>query len=125
MIIGGWIGFLSTGHQLNDPIYLALSINSVIRGFLYFNWSGFLIPLVYAAALGVATGFMVKLLAIRASRRLLAQESGSAASIAAAISALPVWIQEVSGLQVWIMYALATWLSMIIAKSFAKRIVHK
>ena len=124
-IIGGWIGFLSTGHQLNDPIYLSISINSILKGFLYFNWAGFITPLIYSVALGLAAGLTAKLLASRAGRRLFSDESAGAATVAALLSAAPVWAKEVSGFQVLIMYALATWLSMIFARTIAKRITHK
>ena len=123
-IIGEWIGFLSSGHQLNDPIYLSISINSIFVGFLYFNWAGFLTPLVFSVVLGIAAALTAKLLASRAGRRLFSDESGGAATIAALLSAAPVWLVEVSGLQVLIMYALATWLSIIIARIIAKRVTH-
>lgn len=125
VVLGAWIGFLSSGHQLNDPIYLALSISSIFKGFLYFNWSAFLTPLIYSIALGLAAGFTAIMLVIRAGRRLTAQESGNAATVAALVSAAPVWVKEVSGIQVLIMYALATWLSVILARSIAKRITYK
>ncbi|MCH7662596.1 MAG: hypothetical protein IH859_01850 [Chloroflexi bacterium] len=124
-IIGGWVGFLSSGHQLNDPIFLALSISSILKGLLYFNWTAFLTPLVFSIMLGLAAGVTAKILAVRAGRRLFSDESGRSATVAALLSAAPVWIKEVSGFQVLIMYALATWLSMIFARSIAKRITHK
>lgn len=124
MLLGGWIGFLSSGHQLNDPIYLALSINSILKGFLYFNWLAFLTPLFYSLALGLAADLTAKLLALRADRRLMAVESRSAATIAAVLSAAPVGVKEVGGFQVLIMYALATWISVIFARSLAKCITY-
>lgn len=123
-LIAGWIGFLNYGHQLNDPIYLSISISSIFRGFLYFNWTAFLTPLVFAFALGLFAGLTAKLLAKRAGRRLHADESGSAARVAAIISSAPIWIIEVSSFQVFLMYALATWLSIIFARNVAKRITH-
>ena len=124
-IMGAWIGFLSSGHQINDPIYLSLSLSSIFKGFLYFNWSALLTPLAYSIALGMAAGLTAKLLAIRAGRRLFAQESQSAATLATILSVAPVWVREVRGLQVLIMYALATWISVLLARTIAKRITHK
>ncbi len=124
-IIGGWVGFLSSGHQLNDPIYLAISINSILKGFLYFNWAAFFTPVVYSIVLGLTAGVTAKILAVRTGRRLFSDESSRSATVAALLSAAPVWVKEVSGFQVLIMYALATWLSMIFARSIAKRITHK
>ncbi len=113
--LGGLIGLLPTGHQINDPILLALTLASLMRGFLYFNWFAFLVTVTIYAAIGALTWLILVWLGQRSGLGVMTAEVRRAVRAAVLISVIPVLIAEISGIQVIIWYALAVFLSMSVA----------
>ncbi len=109
------VGYLPSGHQLNDPLQLALAAGALLRGFRYFNWVSFATSISVGLALGGGGWFALRVLSRRRGVRVTAGESTQAARAAAVISTLPVLIREVDALQVLLWYGLATWLSTLLA----------
>jgi hypothetical protein len=86
-----------------------------MRGFRYFNWSGFGISIAASLLLGAASWVALRSLARLRSRRVLTGDIAHASWAAALVSALPVLFKEVDALQVMLWYGLALWLSMVLA----------
>ncbi len=118
-ILSTIVWYLPTGRLLNDPVMLMMSIQALLRGLRYFNWIGLVIPVVYSVALGAAGWYALRLLARRLGLRVLRDDVRHAATATVVVSALPVWVVEVRGLQVILFYALATLFSAFIARNVA------
>lgn len=119
-IIGLAAGYLPTGRLLNDPVMLAMSVQSLLRGFRYFNWLGLAIPLAYSSGLGVAAWYGLRRLGRRHGVRVWPDDVAHAATAAAVVSALPVWAVEVRGFQIILFYGLATLISAFVARTIAR-----
>lgn len=126
-ILGEGLGYLSTGHQLNDPVGIALAFGALTRGFLYFDWLVFFQPLLHAVALGTAAWLGLYLWSGARKGGMSPPGAVGTAKTAALIGALPVLLQEVRSLSVMIWYGLAIWLSMVaagyVARLFAARTI--
>lgn len=109
------VGRLPSGRLLNDPIMLALSLMSMMRGLLYFDWISFLIPLGHAVGLGMISWLVLRGLAKRAGRQLRPQEATHAARIALIVSMIPIFLQRIDAAQVLLWYAMSGLLSLLIA----------
>lgn len=120
-LLGEWLGFNITGHKVNDPIMIVLSLSTLLRGLLYFNWPRLFIPLIYAVLLGIAAGAAARWLAARAQARLTSPEAARVALLASLVSVAPIWLQEVASLQSLLWYAAATYLSVLLAQLVARR----
>ncbi len=119
------LGNMPSGHQLNDPLLLALSIGTVLRGFLYFNWINLAITIGYLLLLGSLVWLVLRALAARDGRKVIPVDANRAGKAAALISALPILIVEVDALQVLLWYAIATWLSMVVVSLAARQWAHR
>ena len=119
-ILSSMIGNLPSGHQFNDPILLGLSIGTLLRSLIYFNWVNFLITLGMPLLVGTASWFVLRTLARAAGRQTLTEQAQKAAKSATLIAAAPVWFAEVDAFQVFIWYGISTWLAMIAASLVAR-----
>ncbi|MDK1029729.1 MAG: hypothetical protein QGD88_10250 [Anaerolineae bacterium] len=114
------IGYLPTGHQLNDPIMLGLALGSLTRGLLYFNWIGFTQGFVFSIGVGVASWFLARTLARKLTLSLNSEGVRRTATAALITSILPVLINEVDAISVLIWYGISIVLSMFFARISAK-----
>jgi hypothetical protein len=122
-ITADWVGLIpATGHQLNDPLLLSVSISSLLRGFTYFNWGALLITLVFPLLTGLLAWAALKALTARVGARVLPDEAARTARAAALLGMLPVFFQEIDGFQVLLFYALAAWASLYLSAFVARGI---
>ena len=125
-IFGGllsWIiGYTPIGHQLNDPIYLGLSLSIIFNGLLYFNWAGFLQAFGYAVVMGIASLFLIVYLARYKNQIVSLDEAKKTAIIALVISSVPVFIREIDSIQVLLWYGVAIMFSTRLTKFVVKKL---
>jgi hypothetical protein len=114
-VLGEIVGFWPSGHQLNDPMLLGLAIGSLLRGFTYFDWFGFFIPVIVNGLVGSLTWLLVTQFARRSRRTLSMAEVRRAVSAAVLVGLVPVLVSEISGFQVLLWYAVSFFLASSIA----------
>ena len=116
ILVSEMLGYLDSGHRLNDPILMTRIISAAFQGFLYFNWPGFLVPLFFSMMEGVFAWVLVFVLTNRKDVRLLASEAKRVAIITAVIGILPVLFREVDGFQVLLWYGIALYFAVLVAR---------
>jgi hypothetical protein len=122
-LISALIGLLPTGHQFNDPVLLTVSLASFLRGFIYFNWRGFMFALFFSASMGLLSWVVLQLLARRLGKVVLQAGVDKAAKSAVFIATLPVLIQEIDAVRVLFFYGLSVWLAMVLSGMVARQFV--
>lgn len=118
-IVSSIIGFLPTGRRLNDPMPIALAFNSLLRGFVYFNWVRFFTSIGFSTGIGAMSWFSGRYFSNRIGVRLMSDEVRRVSNVAVIVSVVPVWLQEVDALQIFLWYGIATAISLTIAKMVA------
>ncbi len=119
-IASAMIGNLPSGHQFNDPILLALSIGTLLRSLIYFNWTNFFMTLTLPLVAGALSWILLRQIAGSTGRQLQSQNADMAAKSAVLVSVIPVLFAEVDAIQVLLWYGISTWLAMIIASMLAR-----
>ncbi|KAA3647853.1 MAG: hypothetical protein DWQ07_02380 [Chloroflexi bacterium] len=120
-IAGEIIGFTDLGHKINDPVLMALSISTLLRSLIYFNFWALIRPIIFALVIGIVSGATLRFIATQLDRRMRPSNGGTAASVAVITSLIPILIQEISGLQVLLWYGVSSWFSVLIASAVAAR----
>ena len=120
-LLGEIIGFTDAGHKINDPILMTLSISTLIRSFIYFNFWNFIRPIIYAVAMAVITGAALRFIATQNGLRAHKSNAQTATTVAMLVSFIPIVLQEISGLQVFLWYGVSIWFSVLIARAVAAR----
>ena len=88
-VLGEIIGFTDAGHKINDPILMTLSISTLIRSFIYFNFWNFIRPIIYAVAMAVITGAALRFIAKQNGLRAHKSNAQNATTVAMLVSVHP------------------------------------
>ena len=111
---------LIPGRRLADPLPIVLSFGQIMRGFLYWNWQGPLLHLIYISLLAMLGVFFLKWFGLRGD--LLKQVSLQVARLTAVINIGIIAIQQIDAFIVGVYYLMGGLISIFIAGYVAEKI---
>lgn len=120
-LVSEGVGYLSSGHKMNDPIYFSIAASSLLRGgLLYFPWKGLSTAMIFSVSVGLLSSLAGQLLARLTKIRFRSQDIMQVSQITYITAVFPITIQEFGSLQVVISYMLSIWIGVMTARVGAR-----